>query len=314
MSKRTRRKREGAKAQTSSNKRVNSERENALWRFVTNYPDIFDTHVVTKLNGNDVKFFYDVNSESRAAMKRAGAQVPDAFKIRDFSTKLTLTWALVTCSENKERFCTEMARNGNFVLLKFLHEKGCPWDYRTCSEAAKNGHLECLKYAHENGCPWDHRTTNSAAEHGHLECLKYAHENGCPWGPLGIWNSDTRSNEDACSLAAMNGHLECLKYAHEKGCPWNEETCSNAAQSGDLECLKYAHENGCPWDRNTCSWAASHGHLECLKYAHENGCPWDETTCKYAAQNGHLRCLQYAHENGCRGSANYAHLLPPPRE
>ena len=60
-----RRKREGAKAQTSSNKRVNSERENALWRFVTNYPDIFDTHVVTKLNGNDIKFFYDVNSESR---------------------------------------------------------------------------------------------------------------------------------------------------------------------------------------------------------------------------------------------------------
>ena len=153
MSKRTRRKREGAKAQTSSNKRVNSERENALWRFVTNYPDIFDTHVVTKLNGNDVKFFYDVNSESRAAMKRAGAQVPDAFKIRDFSTKLTLTWALETCSENKERFCTEMARKGDLELLQFLHEKGCPWDEATCSYAALNGHLECLRYAHENGCP-----------------------------------------------------------------------------------------------------------------------------------------------------------------
>ena len=81
MSKRTRRKREGAKAQTSSNKRVNSERENALWRFVTNYPDIFDAHVVTKLNGNDIKFFYDVNSESRAAIKRAGARVPRAFRL-----------------------------------------------------------------------------------------------------------------------------------------------------------------------------------------------------------------------------------------
>ena len=104
MSKRTRRKREGAKAQTSSNKRVNSERENALWRFVTNYPDIFDTHVVTKLNGNDIKFFYDVNSESRAAIKRAGAQVPDAFKIGDFDTKSTISWALEKCNEEKERF------------------------------------------------------------------------------------------------------------------------------------------------------------------------------------------------------------------
>ena len=105
MSKRTRRKREGAKAQTSSNKRVNSERENALWRLATNYPDIFDAHVVTKLNGNDIKFFYDVNSESRAAIKRAGAQVPDAFKIGDFDTKSTLSWALEKCSEKKERFC-----------------------------------------------------------------------------------------------------------------------------------------------------------------------------------------------------------------
>ena len=146
MSKRTRRKREGAKAQTSSNKRVNSERENALWRFVTNYPDIFDAHVVTKLNGNDIKFFYDVNSESRAAIKRAGAQVPDAFKIGDFDTKSTISWALEKCSEEKERFCAQMARKGNLELLQFLLEKGCPWNEWTCFEAAQYGHLEGLGF------------------------------------------------------------------------------------------------------------------------------------------------------------------------
>ena len=50
-------------------KRVNSERndDRLLWRIVTDHPDIFDTHIVPKLNGNDLKFFYDVNSESRAA-------------------------------------------------------------------------------------------------------------------------------------------------------------------------------------------------------------------------------------------------------
>ena len=164
--------------------------ENRLWRIVTDHPDIFYTHVVPKLNGNDVKFFYDVNSESRAAIKRAGVKLPDAFEIGDFHTKSTLSWALEKCSENRERFCWRMARNGNLELLQFLRENGGPWNDWTCWSAAQNGHLECLKYAHENGCPWNPR-----------------------------WNADTFLIEDVCSNAARNGHLECLKYAHEKGCP-----------------------------------------------------------------------------------------------
>ena len=121
-----------------------------LWRLVTDRPDIFESHVVTKLNGNDAKFFYDVNRESRRAMQRSKVRLPGAFKIGDFDTKSTLSWALEKCSENKKaRFCAQMALNGNVELLEFLHEKGCPWDEDTCSKAVRNGHLECLKYAHE---------------------------------------------------------------------------------------------------------------------------------------------------------------------
>ena len=72
----------------------NNASERKLWQIVTDHPDIFDTHVVTKLNGNDVKFFYDVNTESRAAIKRSGARLPDAFKIGDFDTTSTISWAL----------------------------------------------------------------------------------------------------------------------------------------------------------------------------------------------------------------------------
>ena len=115
--------------------------ENRLWRIVTDHPDIFYTHVVPKLNGNDVKFFYDVNSESRRAVKQSNVRLADAFKIGDFDTKPTLSWALEKCSEKKERFCEQMALNGNLELLKYLHENGCPWDSWTCYEAAKNGHL-----------------------------------------------------------------------------------------------------------------------------------------------------------------------------
>ena len=82
-------------------KRVRGERNDdiLLWRLVTEYPDIFDSHIVPKLNGNDVKFFYDVNTESRAAIQRSSAQLPDAFKIRDFDTKSTISWALENCLE-----------------------------------------------------------------------------------------------------------------------------------------------------------------------------------------------------------------------
>ena len=188
------------------------ETELLLWRIVTEHPDIFETHIVTKLNGNDAKFFYDVNSESRAAIQRSGAQVPDAFKIGDFDTKSTLSWALEKCSEKKERFCEQMALNGNLELLKVLRENGCPWDETTCGSAARNGHLESLKYAHENGCPWDETTCSNAAKFGHLECLKYAHENGCPW------------DETTCFNAAYNDHPESFKYAVENGCPQSTST------------------------------------------------------------------------------------------
>ena len=182
-----------------------------VWRLVTDHPNVFDTHITTKLNGNEVKFFYDVNSESRAAIQRSGVCLPVAFKIGDFDTRSTISWALEKCTEKKERFCAEMAQNGNLELLQFLHENGCPWDIRTCSWAALYGHFECLKYAHEKGCPWDEWTCSWAAEYGHLECLIYAHENGCPW------------HESTCSSSALKGHFDCLKYAHENGCPGSSE-------------------------------------------------------------------------------------------
>ena len=94
-----------------------------VWRMVTEHPDIFDTHVVTKLNGNEVKFFYDVNTESRAAIQRSGAQLRDAFRIRDFDTKSTVSWALEKCSEKKERFCWRMVRREIWNCLKCCTRK-----------------------------------------------------------------------------------------------------------------------------------------------------------------------------------------------
>ena len=106
-------------AMSKKRRRDKMEEPTPVWKIVTEHPDIFDTHVMTKLNGNDVKFFYDVNPESRAAIKRSGARLPDAFKIGDFDTTSTISWALEKCSEKKGRFCAEMALKGNLELLQF---------------------------------------------------------------------------------------------------------------------------------------------------------------------------------------------------
>ncbi len=106
MSSKKKKNRRKKKKVPTTTMQVNSERNgNRLWRIVMDHPDIFDTYVATKLNGNDVKFFYDVNSESRAAIQRSGVQLRDAFKIADFDTKSTISWALEKFSEEKERFC-----------------------------------------------------------------------------------------------------------------------------------------------------------------------------------------------------------------
>ena len=130
MSKKRRREKMEARPTTTA-ERVKSD-NGLLWRLVTDHPDIFDTHVVTKLNGNDVKFFYDVNSESRRAIqKSSNASLPDAFEIGDFDTTSTISWALEKCSEKKERFCEQMAWTGDVELVQCLREKGRPWDEET---------------------------------------------------------------------------------------------------------------------------------------------------------------------------------------
>ena len=38
------------------------------------------------------------------------------------------------------------AQVGNYEVLKFLREKGCPWGKRTSTEACRYGRLEVMKW------------------------------------------------------------------------------------------------------------------------------------------------------------------------
>ena len=65
---------------------------------------------------------------------------------------------IIKCArEHRSGWCDIMIiiiKNGNLVILKYLHKEGCPWNEESCQVASKNGHLEILKYLHEKRSSW----------------------------------------------------------------------------------------------------------------------------------------------------------------
>ena len=238
--------------------------------------DIVEKHILPRLNSNDVKFLYGVNSETRKLIKRSS-------RAEDLKKKF---------------YVSEMS---SISTLEFAWEH-CPWgtlinyglrmdESHFCREVAYTNKLELLKWAREEKeCEWDERTINAAAAHGNLEMVKYCVANECP------------IDERACALAAEYGHLECLKYLHEEvKAPWDHWTASSAAEHGHLHILEYLVER--KYDKYkdyACQWAAKNGHLDCLKYLHES--TKVRLSCdaiREAHKNNHTDCVQYLLDNNC---------------
>jgi hypothetical protein len=240
--------------------------------------DIVEKHVMCKLNGTDLKFFYDVNTETRKLIKRSTreGELKKRFKVREMSSISTLEfawehfpWEAYDYDLEEETaetyFCSQVARTNKLELLKWAREeKKCEWDEGTINLAARQGNLEMVKYCVANECPIDEGACISAAENGHLECLKYLREEvNAPWGSA------------TAAWAAIYGHLHILEYLVErKYDKFDEGACQRAAYNGQLECLKYLHETAkAPWDEDAVRDAHYKNHTECLQYLLDNNCP-----------------------------------------
>ena len=256
---------------TRAQKRRMGERD--LWGLVVNDDDICFQHILPRLNGTDLKFLYEVNTETRKLIKRSNraGDLKKGFKVQEMSSISTLEIAW----ENKslwtrwwsadELFCSQVARTNKLELLKWAQEeKKCNWDRRTIEVAAFIGNLEMVKYCVANECPIDKRACENAAENGHLEVLKYLREEAkAPWD----WGTAT--------WAARNGHLHILEYLVErKYDKYDEFACQWAAKNSQLDCLKYLHETAkAPWDYRAVQVAHRNNHSECLQYFLDNNCP-----------------------------------------
>ena len=181
------------------------------WKVVTDkqYKDIFETHILSKLDELDFRVFREVNTESRDACGRSGIKLQETFNTYAWDGNPPVAKKTTRKLEGKEAqyyFCSRAAVTGNLALVRWLREvKKFDWNELTINAAA--GHLHIVTYCMEQSCPRSRLACALAAEFGHLDILKYLHENGAPWDS---WT---------CYFARENNHLECLNYAKENGCP-----------------------------------------------------------------------------------------------
>jgi len=257
---------------TRAQKRRMGQRD--LWDVIVNNDDICFKHILPKLSRTDVKFLFEVNSETRALIKRSSRkdELRKRFEVKHMSSISTLEIAW----ENPSLFCSTS------------------WWFETefCRRVAQTNKLELLKWIREEKeCEWNERTINAAAYHGNIEMIKYCVANKCP---MDVY---------ACACAAQGGNLECLKYLHEEvKAPWNSRTAAAwAAENGHLHILEYLVERKYKhYEENACSCAAQNGHLDCLKFLHETAkAPWNSYAVRYAHENNHVECVQYLLDNDC---------------
>ena len=257
-------------AKTRGQKRRRGARD--AWDLIVKCDDICFVHILPRLNGTDVKFLYEVNSETRALIKRSSRkeELKKKFYVKEMSSISTLEFMW----EHQSLLTLYIKGGTNF-----------------CHQVAQTNKLELLKWAREEKkCEWDYRMIRTAASQGNLEMVKYCVANKCPM------------NESACAFAAFNGHLEVLKYLREEAkAPWDAKTAAWAAENGHLHILEYLVERKYDkYNGDACQWAAKHGHFDCLKYLHETAkAPWNSQAVRHAHEKKHPDCVQYLLDNDC---------------
>ena len=105
-------------------------RDDSLWGMIVNNEDITFTHVLPRLNANDVKFLYEVNTETRKLIKRSSRawELKEKLKVEEMSSISTLefVWekkSLWPSWWTETYFCKRVAETNKLELLKWAREE-----------------------------------------------------------------------------------------------------------------------------------------------------------------------------------------------
>ena len=97
------------------------------WKVVTDkqYKDIFETHILSKLEELDFRVFREVNTESRDACGRSGRKLLETVEFNTWSGNPPVREKEIRKIEGKvaQRYCcSEAAVTGNLALVRWLRE------------------------------------------------------------------------------------------------------------------------------------------------------------------------------------------------
>ena len=107
-----------------------------VWDVIVKWDDICFQHIIPRLNSNDVKFLYEVNTETRKLIKRSSRkkELKKKFIVREMSSLPTLEVAWENESLwpywwDETYFCAHVAYTNKLELLKWAREeKKCKWN------------------------------------------------------------------------------------------------------------------------------------------------------------------------------------------
>ena len=103
----------------------------SLWDVIVKCDDICFEHILPRLNRTDVKFLYEVNTETRKLIKRSSRKgdLKKKFDVREMSSISTLKVAWEHKSlwpsdwEDEPYFCLQVAQTNKLELLKWAREE-----------------------------------------------------------------------------------------------------------------------------------------------------------------------------------------------
>ena len=114
---------------TRAQQRRIGERD-SLWDLIVNNDDICFQHILPRLNGTDLKFLYDVNTETRKLIKRSSRawELKEKLKVEEMSSisSLELAWeheSLWSYLFLQTFFCRRVAETNKLELLKWAREE-----------------------------------------------------------------------------------------------------------------------------------------------------------------------------------------------
>ena len=134
-----------------------------MWDLIVNNDDICFKHILPRLNATDIKFLYEVNTETRKLIKRSSraSDLKKRFKVEKMSSISTLEVAwehyprgkrdYLGREKDETDFCNRVAQTNKLELLKWAREeKKCEWDSWTIRTAAHRDNLEMVIFTYSN--------------------------------------------------------------------------------------------------------------------------------------------------------------------